>query len=138
MHDFVKDASGEYGAAFRPYHLIGLELGISVARAALHGQETGSANCFAADVASAAKKDLKKGDVLDGEGGYTVYGRLVRAEDSIAGGYLPVGLSRGARLLQPVRKDSILTYQDVELDKSQLSYQIRKTLEDDFQPLVYK
>lgn len=136
MHDFVKDASGEYGAAFRPYHLIGLELGISVAKVALRGEETGSANFFAADVASVAKKDLKKGAVLDGEGGYTVYGRLVRADDSITGSYLPMGLSRGAKLLRPVRKDSILIYQDVELDKSQLSYKIRKILEDDFKPTV--
>lgn len=136
MHDFIKDASGEYAAAFRPYHLIGLELGISVAKVALRGEETGSANFFAADVASVAKKDLKKGDVLDGEGGYTVYGRLVRADDSITGKYLPMGLSRSAKLLRPVRKDSILTYQDVELDRSQLSYKIRKILEDDFKPLI--
>ncbi|MEE9365506.1 MAG: Gfo/Idh/MocA family oxidoreductase [Dehalococcoidales bacterium] len=136
MHDFVKDTSGEYAAAFRPYHLIGLELGISVAKVALRGEETGSANFFAADVASVAKKDLKKGDVLDGEGGYTVYGRLVRADDSITGKYLPMGLSRSAKLLRPVRKDSILTYQDVELDRSQLSYKIRKILEDDFKPTV--
>jgi predicted homoserine dehydrogenase-like protein len=136
MHDFAKDASGEYGAAFRLYHLIGLELGISVARAALRGQETGSPHYFAADVASVAKKDLKKGDVLDGEGGYKVYGRLVRAADSMAGSYLPVGLSRGANLLRPVGKDSILTYQDVELDRDQLSYKIRKTLEKEFEPIV--
>ncbi len=135
-HDFVKDTSGEYAAAFRPYHLIGLELGISVAKVALRGEETGSANFFTADVASVAKKDLKKGDVLDGEGGYTVYGRLVRAGDSITGSYLPMGLSRGAKLLQPVRKDSILTYQDVELDRCQLSYKIRKILEDDFKPII--
>jgi len=79
---------------------------------------------------------LKKGDILDGEGGYTVYGRLVRADESVAGSYLPIGLSRGAKLLRPVRQDSILTYQDVELDRSQLSYELRKTLEDDSKPLI--
>ncbi len=135
-HDFVKDTSGQYAAAIRPYHLIGLELGISVARVALRGEATGSANFFAADVASVAKKDLKKGDILDGEGGYKVYGRLVRADESLAGSYLPIGLSRGAKLLRPVSQDSILTYQDVELDRSQLSYELRKTLEDDFKPLI--
>ena len=81
------------------------------------------------------KKDLKAGDVLDGEGGYTVYGRLVRAEDSLAGGYLPMGLSHGARLLRPVSKDAILTYHDVALDTNQLSYKLRKTLEKDFKPV---
>ena len=136
IHDFIRDASGEYAAVFRPYHLIGLELGISVAKAALHGEATGSAGFFLADVASVAKRDLKKGDILDGEGGYTVYGRLVRADESVTGSYLPMGLSRGAKLLRPVSKDSILIYQDVGLDRSALSYRIRQTLEDDFKPVT--
>lgn len=136
MHDLVKDNSGEYAAAYRAYHLIGLELGISVAKVALRGEATGAADFFAADVASVAKKELEKGDILDGEGGHAVYGRLVRANDSIAGGYLPMGLSRGAKLLRPVSQDSILTYQDVELDSSQLSYRLRKTLEAEFKPIT--
>jgi predicted homoserine dehydrogenase-like protein len=45
-----------------------------------------------------------------------------------------MGLSHGAKLLRPVSKDSILTYQDVELDESQLSFKIRKTLEKEFKP----
>jgi predicted homoserine dehydrogenase-like protein len=138
LHDFIKDDSGQYAAAIRPYHLIGLELGISVVKAALRGEATGAANYFAADVASVAKKDLKKGDILDGEGGYTVYGRLVRADESLAGSYLPMGLSRGAKLLRPVSQDAILTYQDVEQDTSQLCYKLRKTLESDFKPLINK
>lgn len=135
-HGLVKDDSGEYVAAYRTFHLIGLELGISVARVALRGEATGSADFFAADVASAAKKDLKVGDVLDGEGGYTVYGRLARAEDSLAKGYLPMGLSHGAKVARPVSKDTILTYEDVELNKSQLSYKLRKELEKDFKPVT--
>jgi len=135
-HGLVKDDSGEYAAAYRTYHLIGLELGISVARVALQGEATGSADFFTADVASVAKKNLQKGDVLDGEGGFTVYGRLTEAVDSIAGGYLPMGLSHGAKLIRAVKKDSILTYQDVALDKSQLSYKLRKVLEKDFKPIT--
>jgi len=135
-HGLVKDDSGEYVAAYRAYHLIGLELGISVARVALQGESTGSADFFTADVASVAKKNLQKGDVLDGEGGFTVYGRLTKAVDSIAGGYLPMGLSHGAKLIRAVKKDSILTYQDVALDKSQLSYKLRKVLEKDFKPIT--
>jgi len=135
-HGLVKDDSGEYVAAYRTYHLIGLELGISVVRVALQGEATGSADFFTADVASVAKKDLQKGDVLDGEGGFTVYGRLTEAVDSIAGGYLPMGLSHSAKLIRAVKKDSILTYQDVALDKSQLSYKLRKVLEKDFKPIT--
>ncbi len=129
MHDFLRDASGEYGAVYRPFHLIGLELGMSVASAVLRGEATGSANGFIADVASVAKKALKPGDVLDGEGGYTVFGRLVRADESLSNRYLPMGLSRGGRMIKSVTKDSFVTYNDVELDETPLSFRLRKTLE---------
>jgi predicted homoserine dehydrogenase-like protein len=132
MHDFVKDSSGEYAAVYRPYHLIGLELGISVATVVLRGEATGTADYLMADVVAVAKKDLKPGDSLDGEGGFTAYGRLVSADRSIPGGYLPIGLSQGGKLRRPVAKDSILTYQDVTLDVNRFSYRMRRTLEDDF------
>lgn len=126
------DSSGEYVALSRPFHLIGFELGVSVASAALRTEATGSADLFVADVASAAKKDLKSGDILDGEGGYTVYGRLVQAEESVRNKYLPMGLSREAKAVRSVAKDSILTYDDVELDDRQFSYKIRKMMEEEF------
>jgi predicted homoserine dehydrogenase-like protein len=84
MHDFLRDGSGEYGAVYRPFHLIGLEIGVSVASAVLRGEATGSADHFIADVASVAKKDLKPGEILDGEGGYSVFGHLVRADESLS------------------------------------------------------
>lgn len=125
------DDSGEYASLYRPYHLIGLELGISVASVALRGEPTGSSEAFNADVASVAKKDLQPGDTLDGEGGYTVFGRLVAAHESLASEYLPLGLTGGARIVRPVSKGSILTYEDVELDQSLFSYQLRKKMEED-------
>jgi len=130
MHDFLRDESGEYGAVYRPFHLIGLELGISVTSAALRREATGSANGFVADVASVAKKDLKPGEVLDGEGGFTVFGRLVRADESVAHHYLPLGLSRGGTIVRAVSKDSILTYDDVKLDETPLVFALRKKLEE--------
>jgi predicted homoserine dehydrogenase-like protein len=130
MHDFLRDASGEYGAVYRPFHLIGLELGMSVASAALRGEATGSADGFMADVATVAKKALEPGDVLDGEGGYTVLGRLVRADESLSKKYLPLGLSRAGRMIKSVTKDSFVTYDDVELDESTLAFKVRKTLEE--------
>ena len=130
MHDFLRDASSEYGAVYRPFHLIGLELGVSVASAVLRGEATGSADGFIADVATVAKKALEPGDVLDGEGGYTVFGRLVRADESLAKKYLPLGLSRGGRIIKSVAKDSFVTYTDVELDESTLAFKVRKTLEE--------
>ena len=98
MHDFVKDDSGEYGAVYRPYHLIGLELGISVATVALRGEATGTAGCLVADVVAVAKKDLKTGDSRDGEGGFTVYGRLLRADERITGAYRPLRVGLWGRL----------------------------------------
>jgi predicted homoserine dehydrogenase-like protein len=126
------DSSGEFAALYRPYHLIGLEVGISVASAALRGEPTGSSRSFIADVAAAAKTDLKTGDVLDGEGGYTVYGRLVRASESLEQGYLPMGLASGARLIRAVKRDALLRYADVELDQDLFAYQLRRTMEKEF------
>ena len=127
-----KGSSGEYAALYRPYHLIGLELGISAASVVLRGEPTGASESFVADVASIAKKDLKTGDFVDGEGGHTVYGQLVRAVESMEGGYLPIGLASKAKVLRPVAKDSILTYHDVEIDKNLFSYKIRKSMEQAF------
>jgi len=123
------DSSGKYAALYRPYHLIGLELGISVASAVLCTEPTGSSKEFIANVAATAKKDLNKGEVLDGEGGFTVFGRLIRAEDSLKDSCLPIGLSGNARVVRPVAKDSILTYDDVELDENLFSLKLRKSME---------
>ena len=123
------DASGEYAALYRPYHLIGLEMGISVASAALRGEPTGSAGSFMADAVATAKRDLRPGDALDGEGGYSVYGRLVRGEESMRGGYLPIGLSGNIRVVREVPKDGFLTYEDVSMDQGLFSYRLRKSME---------
>ena len=136
MHDFLRDESGEYGAVYRPFHLIGVELGMSVASAVLRGEATGSAEGFIADIASVAKKNLKMDDVLDGEGGYTVFGRLVTAEESLRNKYLPMGLSRGAKMIKPVPKDSFVTYNDVEMDEKTLVFRLRKILEESSRKLT--
>ena len=131
-HGLHTDSSGEYSALYRPYHLLGIELGISVASAVLRDEPTGSCQWFVADVVSVAKKNMKPGDVLDGEGGYTVYGRLVRAEESVGGNYLPIGLSGKAKVVRSVEKNSILTYDDVEVYDGLFSYKIRKLMEEEF------
>jgi len=104
---------------------------MSVASVALRGEATGSPDYFLADVASVAKKNLKTGDILDGEGGYTVYGRLVQAGDSVSHKYLPIGLGRGVKVIRPVAKGSFVTYGDVELDRNQFSVKIRRKLEEE-------
>jgi len=115
-YGFSTDPSGRYSAMYKPYHAIGLELGISVASAGLRGEPTGAAIGWNGDVAAAAKRDLAAGETLDGEGGYTVYGKLVPARGSHELGALPLGLAHGARLVRPVVAHAIVRRTDVALD----------------------
>ena len=126
------DASGWYSAMYKPYHLIGLELGISVAAVALRGEPTGQANAWRADVAATAKRDLKAGETLDGEGGYTVWGKLVPAATSLARGALPLGLAHGCRLRRSVSAGAIVGWDDVELDLNDASIRLRREMEQSF------
>ena len=86
------DTSGRYAAMYKPYHLIGLELNISILSAALRKEPTGAPQGFRGDVAAVAKRNLRAGEMLDGEGGYTVWGKLMPAAASLAAGALPIGL----------------------------------------------
>ncbi len=124
-YGLVTDASGSYAALWRPYHLIGLELGISVADMALRGEPTGAPWRWAGDVAATAKRDLGAGETLDGEGGFTVYGSLVPAAIAAAEGLLPIGLAHHVRLRRKVAKDQRLTLDDVELDRDSLAWELR-------------
>jgi len=108
-YGLVTDDSGNYAAMYKPWHLIGLELGISVASIGLRGEPTGIPDGFRGDVAAIAKRDLKEGETLDGEGGYTVWGRLMPARDSLASGALPIGLAHEIRLTRPVPKGRPVT-----------------------------
>jgi len=107
------DDTGRYAAMYKPYHLIGLELGISVLSAALRGEPTGQPRAFRADVVAVAKRDLRQGEMLDGEGGYTVWGRAMPAADSLAMGGLPIGLAHRVALRRPVARGAALTWNDV-------------------------
>ena len=97
----LPDTSGHYAALYRPIHMIGLELGMSVASAALRGEPTGAPTGFRSDVVATAKRALKCGEVLDGEGGYCVWGRQMPAERSLSEGLLPLGLAHGV----PLKRD---------------------------------
>jgi predicted homoserine dehydrogenase-like protein len=122
------DPAGQVAALWRPVHLIGLELGISVAAAALRGEPTGAPDGFRADVVATAKRDLAVGEVLDGEGGETVYGRLIPAADGVALGGLPIGLAHGVRLLKPVTAGRSITEADVALDPNDEVVRLRRDL----------
>jgi predicted homoserine dehydrogenase-like protein len=123
------DPSGRYACLYKRWHLIGLELGISVASVGLRGEPTGAATCFNADVIATAKRDLKPGEMLDGEGGYTVWGKLFQAGNSLAYGGLPLGLAHQVKLVRAVKKGQSLTWADVAMDQSLPAYKVRREME---------
>jgi predicted homoserine dehydrogenase-like protein len=127
------DASGRYAAMYKPYHLIGLELSISVLSGALRGEPTGQAREFRADVVAVAKRDLRQGEMLDGEGGYTVWGRAMPAADSLRAGALPIGLAHRVALRRGVTKGSVLTWDDVAAMDGP-AVQVRREMERQFTP----
>jgi predicted homoserine dehydrogenase-like protein len=131
-YGLVTDPSGHYTAMYKPYHLIGLELGISVASAALRGEATGSATGFRGDAVAVAKRALKAGETLDGEGGYTVYGRLMPAADSLAAAALPIGLAHGVKLVRDVAAGAVVRWGDVAADESAEAVRIRREMESLF------
>jgi predicted homoserine dehydrogenase-like protein len=120
------DASGQYAAMYKPYHLIGLELGISIYSAALRGEPTGSSSHFRGDAVAVAKRDLKSGERLDGEGGYTVWGRLMPAADSIAQSALPIGLAKDVVLLRDIQAGSVLSMADVTVGETTDAFRMRQ------------
>ena len=125
----ITDPTGRYMSLYKKWHLIGLELGISVASVGLRREATGAAIAFKGDVAAIAKRDLKAGEILDGEGGYTVSGGLRPAEVSVSRQYLPLGLAHKAKLVRPVRDGEAVTYADVEIDTTSAAYVLRKEIE---------
>lgn len=128
------DATGRYAALYRPCHLIGLELGVSVLNAALRGEPTGQAREFRADVMAVAKRDLVPGTELDGEGGRCVWGRVAPAAASLATGALPIGLAKGVSLKTAVAAGEVLRWADIEADETRPAIVARREMEARFGP----
>jgi predicted homoserine dehydrogenase-like protein len=131
-YGLVTDDSGEYTAMYKPYHLIGLELGISVASVGLRKEPTGVARGFRGDVVATAKRDLREGETLDGEGGYTVYGKLMPAKDSLALGGLPLGLAHRVKLTRPIASGQPVKWTDVAIDADSTAVKLRREMEATF------
>ena len=123
------DPSGRYAALWRPYHLIGLELGVSVASAALRKEPTGAAEAWRGDVVATAKRDLSAGEVLDGEGGAMVWGRCVPAARSLELGALPIGLAHGFALKRAVKAGGTVGWADVAFDAGSEAVRLRREME---------
>jgi predicted homoserine dehydrogenase-like protein len=115
QYGLLTDPSGWYGSMWRPFHMIGLETSISVLSAVLRREPTGSSTEFRGDAVATAKRDLKAGEMLDGEGGFAVWANAIPAAKSLSFGGLPIGLAHNVKLKRPVAKDTAVTFDDVEL-----------------------
>jgi predicted homoserine dehydrogenase-like protein len=141
-HDYVRHCAEEYNmlpdetfehiAMYRPTHMIGLELGISVASAALHKEATGAATGFRSDVIATAKKNMKAGEMLDGEGGFCVWGKQTPADRSLDEGLLPLGLAHNVKLKRDVAVGEALKWDDVEYDANDSAVKVRREMEAAF------
>jgi predicted homoserine dehydrogenase-like protein len=126
------DPGGRYACMYKRWHLIGLEVGISVASVGLRGEPTGCPTGWRADAVAVAKKALKVGEILDGEGGYTVVGRLMPAERSLKENCLPLGLAHGWKLLRPVAAGQPLKWSEVAVDEKSTAVRVRREMERSF------
>ncbi|MFB3818578.1 MAG: NAD(P)H-dependent oxidoreductase [Candidatus Methylomirabilales bacterium] len=130
----LPDETGRYAGLYRPLHLIGLELGISIASAALRGEPTGAPTGWRADVIATAKRDLKVGELLDGEGGYMVWGKIMPAATGRQRNGLPLGLAGDVKLRRPVAQGQLVTWDDVEINETDPTVEIRREMEATFRP----
>ena len=133
-YGIITDPSGEYASMYKPSHLIGLELGISVASAAVRGEATGAATGWRGDCVATAKRALRAGEVLDGEGGYTVWGKLMAADDSCAKRALPIGLAHKVKLKRDIAEGATVSWDDVEFDAASEAVKVRRKMEQEFHP----
>ena len=123
------DATGRYAAMYKPFHLIGLELSISVLNVALRGEPTGSCRAWRGDAVTVAKRALTAGEMLDGEGGYCVYAKLVPAARSLKLGALPIGLAHHVKLVRNVAAGEFVDRGRRCLDESSQAVRIRREME---------
>jgi len=128
----LPDKTGRYAALYRPIHMIGLELGISVASAALRKEPTGTPGSFRSDAVATAKKDLKKSEMLDGEGGFCVWGKQTPAARSLDQGLLPLGLAHNVKLKRDIAQGAPVRWDDVEYDPNDIAVKARREMEAAF------
>ncbi len=128
------DDTGRYACMYKRWHLIGLEVGVSVASVGVRREPTGVATGFRADVVAVAKRDLAAGEMLDGEGGYTVVGRLMPAADSLSQGALPLGLAHHVSLRHTRATGEVVRWSDVNVDETLAAVKLRREMESAFAP----
>jgi len=79
-----------------------------------------------------AKRKLKAGEMLDGEGGFCVWGKQTPADASLKQGYLPLGLAHQVKLKTDIAEGQRLRWEDVEYDPNSLAVRVRREMEAAF------
>lgn len=132
QYGLLTDSTGRFAATYKPYHLIGLELGVSVASIATRQEPTGRTRGWSADVVAVAKRAISAGEMLDGEGGYTVYGKVIPAATSSRLDAVPIGLAHGMKLKRAIPDGQVVCWSDVEYDAGDETIKLRKEMERQF------
>jgi predicted homoserine dehydrogenase-like protein len=101
----------------------------------LRGEPTGCTTGFRGDVVATAKRDLRGGEQLDGEGGYTIWGKLMPAQDSLAMGGLPIGLAHGVTLVRDVPAGQPIAWCDVQPPVPSEALRLRQEMEQRLQTM---
>lgn len=112
---YLKVGEGPNFLFYRPYHLPGSETLLSAVKAVCENKAVIQPIGYFSETVAAAKRDLSPGEKIDGIGGYTVYGVIERRSRASSEGLLPIGLSESATVKRSVKKDEILTFDDVEI-----------------------
>lgn len=125
---------GKNALVFRPHHWCGLEASISLIRATLYHEPTGAPlpTNPVAEVITAAKKNLNSKDILDGGGGYTVFGLAEKAGIARKENLLPIGLAEDVQVIRKIPKDEVITYDDIELYEESFLLKLRKMQDTTF------
>jgi predicted homoserine dehydrogenase-like protein len=136
-YGIATDPSGRYAALWRPYHLIGLEIGVSIASAELRGEPTGAPYAgHRAEVVCATRAPMRAGELIDGEGGYAAYGTCVSAERARERKLIPMGLAHGLRLKRDVPADHPIGADDVAADATSFLSRLRQEQDVLFAPAI--
>ena len=131
-YNCLQDDSGKFASLYRPTHMIGLELGLSVASVVLRKEPTGTSRLFNSDVVATAKRGLKSGEILDGEGGFCVWGKQTPAAMSLEHGYLPLGLAHNVKLKRDIAEGERVKWSDVDIDMTDNAVKVRREMEAAF------
>ncbi|GAC1408564.1 MAG: Gfo/Idh/MocA family oxidoreductase [Candidatus Velthaea sp.] len=126
-YGLITDETKAYTALWRPYHMIGLEVGISIASIAVRGESTGSPVYGPqAEVVCATRTAMRAGEVIDGEGGYAAYGTIATADEARRNRLVPMGLAHGLKLTHDVPADHFIGEDDVTFDESSFLWKLRR------------